>query len=69
MTIDELNRDIDKFAAYLRANGMRPVAIALTICNDHTCEDWTVQAGAKEMTTEMALRVIASNNGFRLEYK
>lgn len=63
MTIDELTADCLKFADYLKANGMRPIAIIVHACNDRG-DDPIVHIGLAECVDETCIRVLAYHKGF-----
>lgn len=69
MTYDDVSKDTMKFIAYLKANGKRPIAIAVHVVDDHENTEAVVAWGNTEQQLEMATGVIASNLGYRMAPK
>lgn len=69
MTIDEFEEAITKFGDCLAANGQRPVAMIVTVCNDQTNTNTLVLSGSAEMIDEACVTAMARVRGIECRYK
>lgn len=69
MTYDEIAKDCDRFIESLRANGKRPVALILYVCDDHDNSDALFRAGNNEQVIDAAMATILDVRGMKAVYK
>jgi hypothetical protein len=69
MTYDNVKNDMQKFVTYLRANGKRPVAILVEVCDDTDNSGYVISLGNNDVVIDACLTAIASRRGMEMTYK
>lgn len=66
MTYDDVQKDIERFGQYLQANGKRPIAIVVQVCDDHDNTDSIIGLGNQEQLAYVATAVLAYQHGMKM---
>jgi hypothetical protein len=68
MTQVDIERDLDRFAEYLRANGGRPLVVAVVVDLGNEIITRACSRSVEECN-KMCMRLLANNMGYRMELK
>jgi DNA gyrase inhibitor GyrI len=66
MKPEELTQAVEKFRAYLDANGLRTIAIIVNVCDDHTNTNPIAKGGLNDVLEETCLRVMCDIRGLQV---
>jgi ribulose kinase len=66
MSPEELKQAVEKFRAYLDANGLRTLAIIVNVCDDHTNVNTIATGGLNDVLDETCLRVLCDVRGLQV---
>ena len=66
MTPEELKQAVEKFWAYLDANGLRTLAIIVNVCDDHTNVNAVATGGLNDVLAETCLRTLCDIRGLEV---
>lgn len=69
MTNEEVSEACKKFCDYLRANGRRPTAMVMKVCDDRRNGEEVVHWGIAEEIDETCLAMLAQHRGFALAHR
>jgi hypothetical protein len=69
VTNQEVEEACGKFMDYLRANGRRPIALVIEVCNDRENTEQLIACGLRDVLDDACLRTLCNGRGFRMDYK